>query len=122
MGQPKQMPLDIEDWSVSFDEDYARWREGLYLRISEFAEEHDLSFAMLALLLVDLGITSKQIDYLATTAKPSGSGLKFDLDRFRREIDEYIRDCKRDADYFIRSSKDFIAQESTAQPTAPDKL
>ena len=61
------------------------------------------------------------IDYLATTPKPSGSGLKLDLDRFRREIDDYVRDCKRDADDFVRSSRELIAQELAAQPATGEK-
>jgi hypothetical protein len=119
MTQAKQIALDI-DLEEAADRDYTRWREGLYARISEFADEHELSFGMLALLLVDLGVSSRMIDYLATTAKPSASGLKLDLDRFRREIDEYMRGSKRDADNFILASKDLIA-ELAEQPTEPEK-
>ena len=106
MALPKQVPLDIENQNSGVTKGhYERWRQKLHERVSEIAEEEDLSFGMLALLLVDLGITSYMIEYVTSTSKPSVGGLKLDLDRFQREIDDYIRGCKRDADRFIESSK-----------------
>ena len=48
-------------------------------------------------------------------AKPSGGGLKLDLDRFRRAADELIREMKKDADRFIAQVRETMAAEE------PDK-
>jgi hypothetical protein len=104
MALPKQIPFDIDNPNHAAEGDYERWREKMYQRVSEIAEEEDISFGALALLLVDLGISSRMIEYVAATPKPSVGGLKLDLDRFRREIDDYFRGCKRDAEDFLHSS------------------
>ena len=44
-------------------------------------------------------------------AKPSGGGLKLDLDRFRRDADELIREMKKDADHFIAEARESMAAE-----------
>ena len=44
-------------------------------------------------------------------AKPSGGGLKLDLDRFRREIDSVIRAAKKDADRFIFKARESLAAD-----------
>ena len=49
------------------------------------------------------------VAYAATAAKPSGGGLKLDLDRFRRDIENLIRETKKDADGFIATAKESIA-------------
>ena len=37
--------------------------------------------------------------------QPSVAGLKLDLDRFRRELDEGVRAAKKDAEAFIEEAK-----------------
>lgn len=111
MGQPQQLLPGIED--LGDDASYASYEAlsgALQKHVAEFADKHEVPFGMMALLLIDLGVGSRMIEYLVTTAKPSGSGLKLDLDRFRREFDDYIRDCKRDADDFVCRSKDALAE------------
>jgi hypothetical protein len=51
----------------------------------------------------------RMMAYAATVAKPSGGGLKLDLDRFRRDIEDLIRESKKDADRFIAQAKESIA-------------
>jgi hypothetical protein len=47
--------------------------------------------------------------YAVSVAKPSGGGLKLDLDRFRRDADDMIREMKKDADQIISDMKESIA-------------
>jgi hypothetical protein len=49
------------------------------------------------------------VAYAATAAKPSSGGLKLDLDRFRRDIEDLIRAAKKDADGFIAHAKESMA-------------
>jgi hypothetical protein len=50
---------------------------------------------MLPLLLLRLSMTMRMIAYATSVAKPSAGGLKLDLDHFRREVDDLVRDLKR---------------------------
>ena len=111
MKEPKHEQLDSDDPEF---EEFDRIRDMLHARISEFAEEHDLPVGALSPLLLDLAVTSRMMDYVLSVEKPSGSGLKLDLDRMRREVDHFVRDCKRHADEFVDHSKD-VLQETQAE-------
>ena len=91
-------------------DEFERMRELLHARISEFADEHDVPDGMLSALLLDLAVTARMMDYTLSMEKPSASGLKLELDRMQRDIADFLRDCKRNADEFIEHSKDAIAQ------------
>jgi hypothetical protein len=97
-----------EDGQTTID-DYDRLSEILMARVGEFAEDEDVADGLLSPLLFRLALTTRMVDYAATAAKPSGSGLKLDLDRFRRLIEDIIREAKKDADTFIAQAKESIA-------------
>jgi hypothetical protein len=59
------------------------------------------------------------VGYALETEKPSASGLKLHLDRFRREMDHLIRDAKKNADQFIAQAKTLRA---AAENESADKL
>jgi hypothetical protein len=90
-------------------DDFDRLSEILVRRIGEFAEEEDVADETLAPLLLRLALTMRMVAYAATAAKPSGGGLKLDLDRFRRDIEDLIRETKKDADRFIAQAKESMA-------------
>jgi hypothetical protein len=99
---------------------YQELREELLDGINEFADRNDVNPGLLALLLVDLGVTARMLEYLFTTEKPSVAGLKFDLDRFHREICDFIRSSKKVAPRFVSESKSILdaaeADETTGEP------
>jgi hypothetical protein len=97
-----------EDENEAID-DFDRLTEILVQRIGEFAEEEDVADEVLAPLLLRLALTMRMVAYAATAAKPSGGGLKLDLDRFRRDIEDLIRETKKDADRFIAQAKESMA-------------
>jgi hypothetical protein len=97
-----------EDWDEAID-DFDRLSEMLLQRVTEFAEEEEVAEELLAPLLLRLAVTSRMAAYAATTAKPSGGGLKLDLDRFRRDIEDIIRESKKDADRFIAQARESMA-------------
>jgi hypothetical protein len=47
--------------------------------------------------------------YSTSVAKPSAGGLKLDLDRFRQDADDLIREMKKDAEGFIKRAQEAIA-------------
>jgi hypothetical protein len=114
MTQGKDEQGDVDDPDFDADDDFDQMRNMLYAHVSEFAEDHDLPVGALSPLLLDLGVTSRMMDYVLSVEKPSGSGLKLDLDRMRRDIDDLVRDCKRNADEFIEHSKEAL-QEAQAE-------
>jgi len=46
----------------------------------------------------------RMIGYAMETEKPSATGLKMDLDRFRCEIDECLKTAKKGAEEFIEEA------------------
>ncbi|WP_213738383.1 hypothetical protein [Bradyrhizobium sp. dw_411] len=92
-------------------EDFNRLTDLLFKRVSAFADEEDVADDLLPLLLLRLSATTRMMAYAMSVAKPSSGGLKLDLDRFRRDADELIREMKKDADGFIARAKEAIAAE-----------
>jgi hypothetical protein len=107
MAHGKDEQLDDSDLEA---DDFDQMLNMLHAHVSEFAEEHDLPVGALSPLLLDLGVTSRMMDYVLSVEKPSASGLKLDLDRMGREVDELVRDCKRNAEEFIDHSKDALRE------------
>jgi len=97
-----------EDLNEALDE-FDRLTEILSRRVFEFAEEEGVDDEQLSPLLLRLALSSRMVAYASGTAKPSGGGLKLDLDRFRREIEDLIRAAKKDADHFIKQAEESLA-------------
>ena len=116
MSWPKDEQGDTDEGEA--DGEFERMRDMLHEHISEFAEEHDLPDGELSSLLLDLAVTSRMSDYVMSVEKPSGSGLKLDLDRMGREIEHFIRDCKRGAEEFVDHAKDALAEAAQEEMEA----
>jgi hypothetical protein len=109
-----------EDANEALD-DFDRLTEILNERVLEFADEEEVDDEMLWPLLLRLALTSRMVAYAANAAKPSGSGLKLDLDRFRRDIEDLIRAAKKDADLFIAKAKESIAAAERDEDESEDE-
>ena len=105
---PDDNDLFDEDGREALDE-FDRLTQLLSQHLLKFAEDEDIPDEMLALLLLRIAITSRMLGYVASTAKPSAGGLKLDLDRFRRLIDDLIRETKKDAEGVVARAKEEIA-------------
>jgi hypothetical protein len=90
-------------------EELSRLSKILYERVTEFAAEEDVADETLPLLLLQLSLNLRMVNYAESTAKPSAAGLKLDIDRYRRDAEDLIRETKRDADGFIARAKEAIA-------------
>ena len=108
MAERKDEEIDVDD--ADLEAEFDRVRDLLHAQISEFAEEHDLPVGALSPMLLDLAVTSRMMDYVLSVAKPSAAGLKLDLDRMRREVEDFMRDCKRGADEFIDRARDVVEE------------
>jgi hypothetical protein len=105
---PDDNDLFDEDGQEALDE-FDRLTQLLSQHVVKFAEDEDIPDEMLSPLLLRIALTSRMVGYLASTAKPSAGGLKLDLDRFRRDVDDIIRETKKDAEEFIAHAKASIA-------------
>jgi hypothetical protein len=90
-------------------EDFDRLTDVLFQRVVDFAEDEDVGDEMLPLLLLRLSLTIRMTNYAESVAKPSAGGLKLDLDRFRRDVEDLVRETKKDADQFIARAREAIA-------------
>jgi hypothetical protein len=86
-------------------DDFDRLTDRLFQRVAEFAEDEDVPDEILAMLLLRLSLTTRMMTYVMSVAKPSGSGLKLDLDRYRRDAEELIREMKKEADQIVTQAK-----------------
>lgn len=90
--------------------EWERHQAALFEAIEEFQEEHDINDFAMSLLLADLAVNKRMMGYALETEKPSGTGLKLELDRFRRELEELFRGFRKNADEFVAHAKALIEQ------------
>jgi hypothetical protein len=110
-AMPDDNDLFDEDGRETRDE-FDRLTQLLSQHLVKFAEDQDIPDEMLAVLLLRIAIASRMVGYVASTARPSAGGLKLDLDRFRRDIDDLIRVTKKDAEGVIaRTQASIVAAE-----------
>jgi hypothetical protein len=108
-----EMPDDDDDQFGEDENETADDFDGLtdilFQRVAEFAEDEDVSDEALSEMLLRLSLTIRMMTYVMSVAKPSGAGLKLDLDRYRRDAEEFIREMKKDADEIVTKAKMTIA-------------
>jgi len=92
------------------DNEWERHQAALFEAIEDFQEEHDINDSAMSLLLADLSVNKRMMGYALETAQPSGTGLKLELDQFKRELDDMLRELKKNADEFITHAKKLIEQ------------
>ncbi len=116
MAKPENDLFGPEAGVEAERDEYEQLRLQLQELVEGFCEQHDLPFGMQALLLVDLGISARMVDYALSVDKPSASGLRLDLDRFAREIADFVRASKKSADQFIEASREALEQADKPEP------
>jgi hypothetical protein len=100
--------FDNDDEQDAEDE-FERHGRAVHELVQEYLDDHDIPDSTGAGLLLSGAITLRMIGYATEVEKPSASGLKLDLDRFAREMDEAVRRAKRGAEEFIEASKAELA-------------
>jgi hypothetical protein len=92
-------------------DEFERHGRTIHELVSDYLEEHEIPDSAGCLLLLNASISMRMIAYAIEVEKPSGGGLKLDLDRFRREMDEAVRAAKKGAEEFIEGIKPVLAAE-----------
>ena len=119
MAGQEKLPFEEAD-ELELDEEYEELRRELRSRLEGFADEHDLPEGVLAALLLEMALMSRTLDYLGSVEKPSGSGLRLELDRFRRDIDEVMRAAKKGADALVAEAKQAMAEDEAEAAAEAD--
>ncbi len=111
---------DFDEETGAGVDELERHGMALHQLIQDYMDEHDLSDELTSLMLLNMSVRMHMVGYALETEKPSGSGLKLALDRFRREIDDCIRAAKKEADAFIAEAKAVRAAAEKEAEEAPD--
>jgi hypothetical protein len=102
-------------------DDFARHGRAIHDLVQEYLNTHDIGDAAGSVLLLDLAIHMRTIGYVLDVEQPSGSGLRLELDRFRRDIDEAIRHAKKGADEFIQTIKPVLEEAKNLDDDEDDE-
>ena len=71
----------------------------------------EVTEAMACQLMVGIALNMRMLAYGVEVDNPSSGGLKLDLDRFRQEFEDIVRDAKNGADGFIETIKSALATD-----------
>jgi hypothetical protein len=114
---------DADDADAFVDE-MERHSAAIYELVNEYLDAHDIAPPLAVHMLTEMAIQLRMVSYALETERPSATGLKLDLDRFRREIDELLRHAKRGAQEFIGHAATAIAaaesEESEDEESGPE--
>jgi hypothetical protein len=83
----------------------------IYELVSDYMDEHEVTEAMACQLMVGIALNMRMLAYGVEVDNPSSGGLKLDLDRFRQEFEDIVRDAKNGADGFIETIKSALATD-----------
>jgi len=110
---------DDADLDAAMDE-FDRHSGAIYQLVQDYIDEHDLLEEMMSVVLLNLSVRLRMVGYALDTEKPSAAGLKLDLDRFRREMDDGVRAAKKDAELFIAEVKAARVEAENEADEEPD--
>ena len=79
--------------------------------MQDYLDTYDIPDSAGSLLVLNAAISMRMIGYATEVEKPSGGGLKLDLDRFRRAMEDVVRHAKKGAEAFIETIKPVLAAE-----------
>jgi hypothetical protein len=111
MAESKQWRFDPDAPDEEIEDEYNALRDALHEHIGKFNEKHHLAFGAIGLMLLDIAVTLRMVDYVTSVEKPSGLGLRRELDRLRGEVDELIRTSKKAADEFVPVAKQALTED-----------
>jgi hypothetical protein len=102
-------------------DEFERHSEAIFDLVQNYIDEHDLLEEMMSLVLLNISLRLRMVGYALETEKPSASGLKLDLDRYRREMEDAVRHAKKEAEHFIAEAKTARAEaENEAREESDD--
>ena len=87
------------------ESEFERHGRAVHELVQDYLDEHEIPDSAGSVLLLQAALTLRMIGYATEVEKPSAGGLKLELDRFQREMNDAVRLAKRGAEEFIETSK-----------------
>jgi hypothetical protein len=84
-------------------------QDALFRALAAVMEDRELDEDTIVPMLVDALYHYRALAYVAATAKPSEAGLRMDLDRLHKQIEEVHRDYRKNAAEIVRELVSFVA-------------
>jgi len=112
-----EVPEDMRQ----FADDLERHSQELHERICGYMDEEEIDENYVAHLLLESAINLRMSAYGVYVENPSVAGLKIDLDRMGRELDEMLRAAKKGAEEYIRLVKEERAKLEAEAETSSDE-
>ena len=112
-----EVPEDMRQ----FADDLERHRQELHERICDYMNEEEIDENYVAHLLLESAVNLRMSAYGVYVENPSVAGLKIDLDRMGRELDEMLRAAKKGAEEYIRLVKEERAKLEAEAETSSDE-
>lgn len=87
----------------------------------DYIEEHAVPEDVVSALLVDVAIELRKVGYVLETEKPSVTGLKLELDRWRADFDGVVRSHKKEAESFLEEMRDAMADADSLERAVAER-
>lgn len=117
-----------ETWDDPDDEANSLHRQdqdALFRALAALMEERELDEDTIVPMLVDALYHYRALAYVAATAKPSEAGLRMDLDRLHKQIEDVHRDYRKNAAEIVSELASFVAAldaEGAVETVKPVKV
>jgi hypothetical protein len=100
-----------EPENVEFDDEQEYHAEEIKNIVLDYVEENEVPEETAIVSLIQLAVSMQMATYMGSVEKPSVNGLKMELERFGKDIDEMLREAKNGAAEFVEDYKAAMAEE-----------
>jgi len=101
---------------------YREDETALFDALAGVMEERGLGEEDLVPMLISALYHLRSFGYVASTAKPSESGLKLDLDRMRKLIEEVHRDYRKNAAAVVKDLLATLEDQEAPETVTPETI
>jgi hypothetical protein len=106
---------DQPEDDVDFDEEQEAHAEEIKNLVLDYVEENEVPEETAIFTLVQLAVSMHMATYMGSVEKPSVNGLKMELERFGKEIDDMLRDAKNGAAEFVEDYKAAMEEDGESE-------
>jgi hypothetical protein len=104
-----------EPEEFDFDDEQEAHAEEIKNIVLDYVEENEVPEETAIFTLVQLAVSMHMATYMGSVEKPSVTGLKMELDRFGKEIDDMLREAKNGATEFVEDYKAAMEEEGDSE-------
>jgi hypothetical protein len=109
---------DVPEGEEEAERLYREDEAALFEALDRIMEERGMSEHDLVPMLIGAAYHYRSLAYVAETAKPSEAGLKMDLDRLRKLVEEMHRGYRKSAAEVIKEIAEMLDAPDAVTPTS----